>query len=208
MIFQDCMKTEAVFKSALPYSCLSSLLTYFLTPKGSGMGRPILTAFVGMSMYLFGKLTYTPVCYQKAFGALQPLSNLNEKRKQLQNTDDIDTSYQDQEKYSIHFDNVTDEKSVWDNIDTQSESNTNEFYDATDNFQDELKSESQEKQKKRVTYDDLWIQHRKELKNQFDNIEKNKVTQTKSKSLESQQNKHPKESAIPEEEFDEKKTWS
>lgn len=42
----------------------------------------------------------------------------------MQNTDDIDTSYQDQEKYSIHFDNVTDEKSVWDNIDTQSESNS------------------------------------------------------------------------------------
>lgn len=42
----------------------------------------------------------------------------------------------------------------------------------------------------------------------FNFIYRNKVTQTKSKSLESQQNKHPKESAIPEEEFDEKKTWS
>lgn len=26
-----------------------------------------------------------------------------------------------------------------------------------------------------MTYDDLWIQHRKELKNQFDNIEKYKL---------------------------------
>lgn len=42
----------------------------------------------------------------------------------MQNTDDIESFAQDQEKYSIHFDNVTEEKSVWDNLDTQSESNS------------------------------------------------------------------------------------
>lgn len=82
-IFQDCMKTEAVFKSAIPYSFLSSLATYLIVPKSSGMARPAMTAFIGMSMYIFGKLTYTPVCYQKAFGASQPLINSNERRYYL-----------------------------------------------------------------------------------------------------------------------------
>lgn len=82
-IFQDCMKTEAVFKSAFPYSFLSSLVTYLILPKSSGMTRPILTTFMGISMYLFGKLTYTPVCYKKAFGVSQPLINLNERRYYL-----------------------------------------------------------------------------------------------------------------------------
>lgn len=206
-IFQDCMKTDAFFKSALPYSCLSSFLAYLVLPKTSGMAKPFVTGLIGISMYVFGKITYTPVCYRKAFGT-RPITKPIEKRKQLQNTDDIESFAQDQEKYSIHFDNVTEEKSVWDNLDTQSESNTNEFYDATDNLQDEKKNESQEKQKKRVTYNDLWIQYRKqEMKNQFDDIEKYKVQTQTSKSLECQQNKLPKESAIPEGEFDEKNTW-
>lgn len=43
----------------------------------------------------------------------------------MQNTDDIDSfGHQDQEKYPIYFDNVTEEKSVWDNLDTQFESNS------------------------------------------------------------------------------------
>lgn len=82
-IFQDCMKSDAVFKSAIPYSFLSSLATYLVVPKSSGMARSVMTVFVGMSMYIFGKLTYTPVCYQKAFGLSQPLINSNEKRYYL-----------------------------------------------------------------------------------------------------------------------------
>lgn len=40
-------------------------------------------------------------------------------------TDDTDSfDHQDQEKYPIHFDNITEEKSVWDNFDTQFESNS------------------------------------------------------------------------------------
>lgn len=40
-------------------------------------------------------------------------------------TDDTDSfGHQDQEKYPIHFDNITEEKSVWDNFDTQFESNS------------------------------------------------------------------------------------
>lgn len=81
-IFQDCMKTDAFFKSALPYSCLSSFLAYLVLPKTSGMAKPFVTGLIGISMYVFGKITYTPVCYRKAFGT-RPITKPIEKRYYL-----------------------------------------------------------------------------------------------------------------------------
>ncbi|XP_068966190.1 uncharacterized protein [Bombus flavifrons] len=175
-----------------------------LLPKTPGMLKPILTTVIGVTMSFVGKLFYIPKCYQKAFGhSMDPF-----KRRQLLQGGNINQQEQ-QSKYLVSSaDNLQEEKPVWDNIDTQFESYPNEFDDISDNLQEESTNEQQGN--KRVTYDDLWMQHREQqMKSQYSDVQNYFSTNNVRRGpVLRQQTRLPQKSAVPETEFDEKETWN
>ncbi|XP_043586488.1 uncharacterized protein LOC122569468 [Bombus pyrosoma] len=202
-IFRDCMRIDALYNAALPYGIISAAATHMLIPKTQGMLKPIATAVIGVTMSLVGKLLYTPKCYQKAFGTVEPFT-----RRQLHHADNVNRQEQ-QSKYLVSStDNLQEEEPVWDNIDTQFESYPNEFDDISGNSQEESTNEQQGK--KRVTYDDLWMQHREQqMKNQYSDIQNYFATNNaRREPVRRQQTRLPQKSAVPETEFDEKETWN
>ncbi|XP_060833013.1 uncharacterized protein LOC132916748 [Bombus pascuorum] len=201
-VFRDCMRIEAVYNAALPYGIISAVTAHMLIPKTRGILKPAITAAVGVTMSLFGKLFYTPKCYQKAFGTMEPF-----KRRHNQ-ADNINRQEQ-QSKYLVSSaDNLQEEEPVWDNIDTQFESYPNEFDDISGNLKEESTNDQQGK--KRVTYDDLWMQHREQqMKSQYSDIQNYLSTNdARREPVRRQQTRFPQKSAVPETEFDEKETWN
>ncbi|XP_050475512.1 uncharacterized protein LOC126866219 [Bombus huntii] len=203
-IFRDCMKRDAFYNASLPYGILSAAAAYILIPKTPGMLKPIVTTVIGVTMSFVGKLFYTPKCYHKAFGnSIDPFP-----RKQLHQGGNVNRQEQ-QSKYLVSsVDNLQEEKPVWDNIDTQFESYPNEFDDISGNLQEESTNEQQGK--KRVTYDDLWMQHREQqMRSQYSDIQNYFSTNnTRREPVQRQQTRHSQKSAVPETEFDEKETWN
>lgn len=202
-IFRDCMRFEAFYNSAMPCGIISAAVTHMLIPKKPGLMKPVAVTVVGVIMSIFGKLIYTPKCLQKAFGTVELYP-----RRQLHQADDVNQQEQ-QSKYLVSSaDNLQEEEPVWDNIDTQFESSPNEFNDISGNLQEESTNEQQEK--KRVTYDDLWMQHREQqMKNQYSDVQNYFSTNNARKDpVRRQQTRLPQKSAVPETEFVEKETWN
>ncbi|KAF3420608.1 hypothetical protein E2986_03097 [Frieseomelitta varia] len=198
--FQLCMKTDAVYRCGIPCGLVSGIAMYFMAPIPSGIMKKCSAILVGTLMSAVARAFCGPMCYQKA---------LSIEKKQLGQFGDFDQQEQ-QSKYLVSpGDNLEEEKPVWDSFDTRFE-NMDEFNDTNDNnLQQELRNEPQEKA--RVTYDDLWIQHREQqMKNSIQKLRTDldhnySLNAEKRESFKRQQKRLPKEST--ETEF-EKDTWN
>ncbi|CAD1469397.1 unnamed protein product [Heterotrigona itama] len=197
--FQLCMKNDAVYRCGFPFGLMSGIAWYFMVPIPSGVMKKCSAILAGTIMSAIGRAFCGPMCYRKA---------LSIEKKQLRQFGDFDQQEQQSKYFASPADNLEEEKPMWDSFDTGFE--MNEFNDTSDNLQEELKNKPQEKA--RVTYDDLWIQHREQqMKN---NIQKLRTdldhnysltNAEKRESFKRQQRKLPKEST--ETEF-EKDTWN
>ncbi|CAK9798279.1 hypothetical protein ANTQUA_LOCUS1572 [Anthophora quadrimaculata] len=163
--YKYCMRTEAV-KYAVPFGVLAAAGAYMILPKSLITQRKvILTGLSGIVGYIFGKTIYVPICNKKAFGT----SDINERMK-VPHTSDSVTIYdqEDQEKkYLMHPDKIEEEAS-WNNYDSGFQNYTSDF-DYTNDVQEpeeekQLRNKQEENPKKRITYDDLWRQHKEEEK--------------------------------------------
>ncbi|KAK9296284.1 hypothetical protein QLX08_009621 [Tetragonisca angustula] len=199
--FQLCMKNDAVYRCGIPCGLASGMAMYFMAPIPSGFMKKCSAILVGTLMSAVGRAMCGPMCYQKA---------LSIEKKQLGQFGDFDQQEQQSKYFVSSGDNLEEEKPMWDSFDTKFESSLDEFNDTNDNLQQELRNEPQEKA--RVTYDDLWIQHREQqMKNSIQKLRTDldhnySLTNTeKRESFKRQQKRLPKEST--ETEF-EKDTWN
>lgn len=161
--YRYCMKTEAV-KYAVPFGVLAAAGAYMILPKNLIRQRKlILTGVTGIVGYIFGKIIYSPICNKKAFG----LKDTNE-RMEIPYTSDSVTIYnqEDQEKKYLMHPNKIEEEASWNNYESGFQNYTSDF-DYTNDVQEpeeekQLRNKQQEIPKKRITYDDLWRQHKEE----------------------------------------------
>ncbi|CAK9829451.1 hypothetical protein ANTRET_LOCUS6790 [Anthophora retusa] len=165
--YRQCMKTDAV-KYALPLGVLAAVGAHVILPKTIIQRKSILTGLSGIVGYILGKIIYSPVCSQKAFGI-----NDTNIRVEVPYTSDSVTIYdqEDQEKKYLMHPNKIEEEASWNNYDSGFQNYTSDFDYPNDVQEPEPEEEKQprnkqqsqkESPKKHVTYEDLWRQHRAE----------------------------------------------
>lgn len=159
-VFADCMKSDAVYKAALPYGVIGGIASHLMLPKKWGNTKHVTTAVISFTMYMLGKFNYAPVCFQRAFGPI-PMDRL--RRSWPVDTMSRPDQFEQRSKYTASSDNFLQED-LMDNTAFQFDSTANEFSsDLQQNiYQEEDMTQQPKQEKKRVTYDDLWMQHKDE----------------------------------------------
>lgn len=162
-VFADCMKSDAVYKAALPYGIVGGIASHLLIPKKWGNAKHVTTAVVSFTMYMLGKFNYSPVCFERAFGPVLREKGMTRRNWPTDNLRDRPNQSEQRSKYIPSSDNFLQED-LMDKTDFQFDSTANEFSsDLQQNiYQEEDINEQPKQEKKRVTYDDLWVQHRDE----------------------------------------------
>lgn len=210
-VFNHCMKTDAIYKCALPYGLTSAIISYMFTYKKLGNKSFWMAGVSGLVMYCFSKVAYAPICCRKAVKLTNVDDPLNDQRKRIfRGLDKQETKNQN----LVPNENLTEEQGVdWNNFDTDLDITSYEFNDMNDNVQEELTEESsaspkEKTEKKRVTYDELWMQHRRQRindhyakLNDFGSIYKMSV------NGEVKQPSKKEELSIPETKVEEKNIW-
>ncbi|CAK9802539.1 hypothetical protein ANTPLA_LOCUS3212 [Anthophora plagiata] len=165
--YQNCMRVDAIVNCAIPVGLLTAAGTYLTLPKNIITPRKmIITGLAGITGYICGKILYAPVCSVKAFG-----ENQGNKRMKIPYASDSVTIYNqedEEKKYLMHPDKIEEEAS-WNNYDSGFQNYTSDF-DNTSDMQEsqdkQLRNKQQhDYQRKRVTYDELWRQHKEEERN-------------------------------------------
>ncbi|XP_017882760.1 uncharacterized protein LOC108626543 isoform X2 [Ceratina calcarata] len=158
------MKSDAVYKAALPLGIIGGISSHLLLPKKWGNAKHVTTAVLSFTMYMLGKFNYAPVCFERAFGPV--LKDRGMARRNWA-TDAHNRSDQPQHKDTYVASSVDTfvQEDLMDNTSFQFDSIGTEFSSDIQQrnvFQEQEINEEPKQEKKRVTYDDLWMQHRDE----------------------------------------------
>ncbi|OAD59588.1 hypothetical protein WN48_08696 [Eufriesea mexicana] len=194
-VFQNCMKTTAIYYYGIPCGVASAVLLQHFLPKMRFRNMAIISG--SLISYLFGKFSAVSKCYMESCAFLSD-DSAKTRQQSLYTVDDDNNSDQqnEEDKHLLPFDDVPKESSTWDYHDSQFESYSNELNDTSDNLQEEAINIQQGK--KRVTYDELWKEHRlKEL--QTNNYGLN---YGREKLFETQKKREKMEPITPETEFE------
>ncbi|CAL7944125.1 unnamed protein product [Xylocopa violacea] len=165
-VFNECMKTDA-FLHALPHGIAFGMLTHFIIPKKLGNLRYLVSCSTGIISYICSKLGYVSICCQKAVSLTNVHNQLDEERKERFYESD---KQKPENKYFAPTDNLAEGEDIfWSNFDSEFGSTSNESNVINDNMYEELTHETQKSEKSRVTYDQLWAQHKEQQYRNFAN---------------------------------------
>ncbi|XP_076764378.1 uncharacterized protein LOC143431490 [Xylocopa sonorina] len=202
-VFENCMKTDAIYKVAFPYGLTSAAVTYFFTSKKSTLFRYIASGITGFVVYNIARLTYAPICCQKAIRLTNVQDDLFSKRKPIFYKPDK----QEAENNFAPTDSFAEEQDTnWSNFDTGFDSTSYEFNDINYDTQEEATPVQQKSEKKHVTYDDLWSKHKQDTMDSYTTLPNPRFSRMPIQSQKTRPNEM-EELIKPETENEEKNVW-
>ncbi|XP_034179345.2 uncharacterized protein LOC117603868 isoform X2 [Osmia lignaria lignaria] len=207
--FHKCMSTDAVYKSGLPCGITSGLMFHFLLPKKLGAIKPVVTALSSFTAFLWGKIIYSPICKERVFGPGDVFAGKLQEKRDLHDNSSYggSTNQEDQvNRLTISSDKLLEDDSSWSNFDPFLDSNVSHFNDTSNTFPEELTTEQTTDVKQRVTYDDLWAQHRDSQMNPKYKDFRGRGMNTERSAVPPQ--RESEKTAPPEMTYDEKNIWS